>query len=129
MKAILAVAAVSLFVSLAHAQTPGAQYQSHNFQYLTATLDNTTTTSNVVNAWNAENPPKWFSFQIAGLDTPIAARLEGSLDNSNWRTIAVTTSATGNVSNQVPLPALYFRVVGTAIPAGKQITATAIGVW
>lgn len=116
--------------SITYAQsTPGNQYQSHNFQYMTGVLTSANRSTQSANAWNALNPPKWYTMNVTTTASGFSVTLEGSLDNANWSPIAVTNSALGNISNTVPLPYLYFRMRAGAIAAGTSITPTAIGVW
>lgn len=123
------IASIMLFSLQAQAQvSPGVN--NHSFQYLTGVLTaSSPTTVPSAPAWNAMAPPKQYSMSAATTATGWQVELEGSLDNSNWSRIAITTSATGMVSNVNPIPALYFRMRASTISANTSVTATAIGVW
>ncbi len=118
-----------LFYNLpTYAQTPGGQFQQHSFQYTTAVLANSNV-GKTVNAFSATTLPRWYTLSITGTATPVSVFLDGSLDQSNWSPILITTSYTGNVSNSVPYPFIYFRVRAASVTANNFVTATAVGVW
>ncbi len=133
MKLISLIAALITFNGYlcpnSHAQiSPGSQ--SHSFQYLTGVLTTSQMAiSPTAGTWNAVAPPKYFSMAVTTTASGFQVRLEGSLDNSNWSTIAVTNSAIGMIPNVVPIPSLYFRIRAATIAANTSVTATAIGVW
>lgn len=127
----IAVAAALLCFNKAHAQVvtnPGLN--SRSFQYLTGVLSGSQLAiSPTAGTWNAEAPPKYFSLGVTTQATGFQVRLEGSLDNSNWSLISVTSSAIGMVSNPNPIPTLYYRIRAATLSANTSVTATAIGVW
>lgn len=117
----------TVLATQANAQTsPG--YQSRNFQYLTDVLTSGDNLSPVTKAWNAAYPPKYYTVSVTTTASNWLVKLQGSLDNSNWQDVAVTSSALGTVTNSAPLPMLYFRLNATTIAAGTSVTATAIAV-
>lgn len=125
---ILTTATLFLIANVS-AQTPGAKYQSSNFQYMTGVLTSSSTTSNVINAWNSENLPKYFSLAITATAAPAIVALECSLDNSSWTQIGVTNTPIGMVSVSTPTPCIYARMRAKAIGATVSVTSTAVGVW
>lgn len=124
---------LALFLMLgtaAQAQTLPLGFQSHNFQYLTAVLNSSQRESSVTaNAFNAQSPPKWFSMSVTTAATGWLVALDGSLDNRNWSTIAITSSALGVISNKDPVPSLFFRFRAMTALTNISVTPTAIGVW
>lgn len=109
-------------------QTPGAQWQSNSFSYLTDTLTPSDLTSSTVSTWNSAWPPKHFVLSVTTQATGFLVALEGSLDNSNWYQIAQTDTARGVALNGTPMSAIYLRLKARVIGADSAITATAIGV-
>lgn len=106
--------------------SPG--FQSHGFQYLSGVLTTSQlTTERTANGFNGIMPPKYFSMGVTTTATGWVVALEGSLDNANWSTIAVTNSVFGVVSSILPKPMLYFRMRASTLSANTSVTATAIG--
>lgn len=121
-----------VLLNTAYAQTPNVSgQQSSNFQYLSYPLvGGSVTSSPIMGAFNAMNPPKWFSLAVTHTaGSAIQVVLEGSLNGTGWRQIAVTSSALGMVSNTVPMPSIYMRLRATTLSNNVTITPTALGVW
>jgi hypothetical protein len=127
-KTLAVVALLCCLLKTARAQTT-PPFQSHNFQYLSDVLTPAQVTSQyVANAFNSTFPPKYFSLGVTTTATGFVVALQGSLDNVNWSTLAVTNTVFGVVSSILPKPMLYFRLQATTIGANTAVTATAIGV-
>lgn len=127
---VFAIVVGILTLKMASAQvSPGSN--SRNFIYLNGVLTDNWAVTATANGFNALGAPKWYSMGITRtvLGTPTQVRLEGSLDNVNWSTIAVTSSVLGFVSNTEPHPAIYMRLRANGIANNVYVTATAIGTW
>ena len=55
----------------------------------------------------------------------VSATLQGSLDGTNWVTLATSTSATGDMQHAVDKPVRYLRVVLGTFTGGTAPTFTA----
>lgn len=90
-------------------------------------LLNKVTTTGASAAVLLESPMSLFTMQtvVTGAPTGVSCTLQGSLDGTNWTTLATSTSTTGDQQYAVDKPQRYIRANLGTLTAGTAPTVTA----